>query len=239
MTGDLFLSDSYLKETSATVTEVIDDRFIVLDQTVFYPQGGGQPGDTGTLSRGTDRFTVQNTTKRDGRILHEVDRAGLTVGDTVAAAINWERRYKLMRHHTAAHLLSAVVHDHAGALISGNQIGEDKLRIDFTLEQYDPQQLQHYIDTANQLIQKNLDVHVRVLPREEALQLPGMVKLAGALPPNLPNLRIVSIGAGEDMIDEQADGGTHVRSTKEIGALKLEKAENKGKNNRRITVTLA
>lgn len=238
MAGELFLHDSYSRETDASVTGVIDERFIVLDKTIFYPQGGGQPGDTGTITAGEEKFTVLNTTKREGRILHEVDRPGLATGDHIHAAIDWNRRYAHMRHHTAAHLLSAVVHNHSGALITGNQISADKLRIDFSLDAYDPAALQHYVDIANQLIAKHLNVHVRFLPREEALQLPGVVKLAGALPPNIPELRIVSIGQGEDLADEQADGGTHVHNTKEIGKLRLLQAENKGKNNRRISVTI-
>jgi misacylated tRNA(Ala) deacylase len=238
MAGELYLHDSYKKETDAHVVHVFDDRFIVLNHTVFYAQGGGQPGDTGTLTKDSVTCTVLNTTKKDGMILHEVDKPGLVVGDKVHARINWERRYKLMRHHTAAHILSTVVHEHAGALITGNQISEDKLRIDFSLEAYDPLKLQHYIAIANDIIAKHLDVHVRFMPREDALQLPGIVKLAGALPPNIPELRIVTIGSGDTIADEQADGGTHVHNTKEIGRIQLASTENKGKANRRMTVTL-
>jgi misacylated tRNA(Ala) deacylase len=238
MTRALYLDDSYLQETTATVTAVIDERFVVLDQTVFYPQGGGQPGDTGVLVRNGESFTVINTTKRDGAILHELDRAGVYEGDEVLARIDWQRRYAHMRYHTAAHLLSAVIHKHAGALISGNQISAEKLRVDFSLEEYDPLQLQHYLAEANRIIAQHLTIHVRTLPREEALALPGIVKLAGALPPNIPELRIVSIGEGEQLVDEQADGGTHVHNTKEIGTIVLLNSENKGKNNRRMSVVL-
>jgi Ser-tRNA(Ala) deacylase AlaX len=236
---DLYLHDSYCKEMDAVVREVIGDC-VVLDQTCFYPQGGGQPGDTGTLVRPADGKTVNvlSTAKREGKILHQISEP-LHAGDHVHGTIDWERRYSLMRYHTAAHILSAVVHEHAGALITGNQIAEGKLRIDFSLENYDPVQMQHYVDEANRLIAKHVDVHTRFLPREEALRLPGVVKLAGALPPNIPELRIVSIGSGDDLIDEQADGGTHVLNTREIGTLKLERLDNKGKSNRRITVVFA
>lgn len=239
MSGELYLHDSYLKENDASVLEVIDGKFIVLDKTIFYPQGGGQPGDFGKLICNGKVFTVISTTKREGKILHEISEEGLKVGDNVHASIDWERRYKLMRYHTAAHILSSVVHNHAGAMITGNQIATDKLRIDFSLDAYDPLLMQHYVDEANRLIAKHVDVHTRVLPREEALQLPGVVKLAGALPPHIPELRIVSIGKGDDLIDEQADGGTHVANTREIGLLKLSALDNKGKNNRRITVILS
>jgi len=238
MAGELYLHDSYLRENEATVTEAFD-KYVVLDKTCFYPQGGGQPGDTGTLTSNEKIYTVTNTLKREGKILHELTEPGLAAGDQVRASIDWERRYKLMRYHTAAHILSAVVHDHAGALITGNQISTEKLRIDFSLDDYNPEQMQHYVDEANRLIAKHVDVYTRFLPREEALQLPGVVKLAGALPPNIPELRIVTIGSGDDQMDEQADGGTHVKNTREIGALKLAGLDNKGKNNRRITVVFA
>lgn len=241
MSGELYLHNSYLQENNATVVSVIDDKHIVLDATCFYPQGGGQPGDSGTIIRERDgrNFLVTSTLKRDGNIVHEVSEPGLMVHDCVHAKIDWERRYILMRYHTAAHILSAVVHERAGALISGNQIATDKLRIDFSLDAYDPVQMQHYVEEANRLIAKHVDVHTRIIPRDEALKLPGVVKLAGALPPTIPELRIVSIGSGEDLIDEQADGGTHVANTKEIGLLRLERLDNKGKNNRRITITFA
>jgi Ser-tRNA(Ala) deacylase AlaX len=234
MAGELYLHDSYAQEMQAVVHDVIDERFIVLDKTVFYAQGGGQPGDVGSLRCGTELFRVLNTTKKEGKILHEVDRPGIQVGEHVHGAIDWDRRHKLMRYHTAAHILSAVVHKHGGALITGNQISEEKLRIDFSLEAYDPLRMQHYVAEANRLIATNQDVHVRFMERDEALKLPGVVKLAGALPPNIPELRIVTIGD----IDEQADGGTHVRNTKEIGELSFAGVENKGKANRRLTVTL-
>jgi misacylated tRNA(Ala) deacylase len=235
MAGELYLHDSYQQEMEAIVQEIVDDRFIVLDQTVFYAQGGGQPGDTGVIECRGQEYKVLNTIKKDGKILHELDREGVVEGDHVHGAINWSRRYKLMRYHTAAHILCAVVHTATGALITGNQIAEDKLRIDFSLDPYDPQQMQQYVSEANKRIATNQDVHVRFMPRDEALKLPGVVKLAGALPPNIPELRIVTIGD----IDEQADGGTHVRNTKEVGMLSLVSLENKGKANRRMTVTFA
>jgi misacylated tRNA(Ala) deacylase len=236
MTEQLYLHDSYAKEMDAVVEEVIDVRFVVLDKSVFYPQGGGQPTDTGTLTCNGKAYSVVAVTKKNGKQLHEVSEPGLAVGNHVHGIIDWERRYALMRYHTAAHILSSVVHEHAGALISGNQIATDKLRIDFSIEQYDPNQIQHYVDEANRLIAKHVDVYTKFLPREEALKLPGVVKLASVLPPNIPELRIVSIGSGDDLIDEQADGGTHVNNTREIGKLKLVGVDNKGKNNRRITV---
>ena len=223
----------------ARVIGVRNERFIVLDSTVFYPQGGGQPGDTGTLKHNAETYRVLGTTKIEGEILHEVDREGIQEGDEVAGTIDWETRYAHMRYHTAAHVLSAVFHTQAGALITGNQISAQKLRIDFSLDDYDPARMQHYIDEANRLLAQSAPVHARTIAREEALKLPGVVKLAGALPPNIPALRILTIGdENTSIIDEQADGGTHVRNTREVGRIVFVSSENKGKNNRRVVVQL-
>jgi misacylated tRNA(Ala) deacylase len=239
MTELLFLDDSYLRSMQAHVLEVRDERFVIVDRTVFYPQGGGQPGDSGAIFRNNEKFTVINTTKKEGVLMHEVDRAGISAGDSIRGEIDWERRYTHMRYHTAAHILCAVFHNQGGALITGNQISSDKLRIDFSLDDYDPLRMQHYVAEANRLAALDAPVSVRTMAREEALQLPGIVKLAGALPPNIPQLRILTIGDERTgIIDEQADGGTHVHSTKEIGNIVFSASENKGKNNRRVTVVL-
>jgi misacylated tRNA(Ala) deacylase len=132
--------------------------------------------------------------------------------------------------HTAAHILSSVVHNDTGALITGNQLGLDRSRIDFNMENFDRTKLSDYLDKANDIINSDLDVKSFYLPRAEAMKLPSVVKLACALPPSIDNLRIVKIGD----FDTQADGGTHVKKTSEIGMLELVKVDNKGKNNRRI-----
>jgi len=236
MTDALYMDDSYLKEFEATVKSVKDEKFVVLDKTAFYPNGGGQPFDTGKLI-GPDReeYSVVFVGKFNGEISHEVDKPGLKEGDKVKGVLNWERRYAHMRYHTTAHIVSAVLHKETGAKISGNQIYEYKLRIDFNLDDFDKDALQSYVDKANEEIGKNVDVEVSYLKREEAMKIPGIVKLAGALPPSIDTLRIVKIGD----IDMQADGGTHVKNTSELGKLTLIKAENKGKNNRRIYVELS
>jgi Ser-tRNA(Ala) deacylase AlaX len=230
MTNALFLVDSYLKETSATVVSVKDGKYVTLDQTIFYAKGGGQPNDTGKIIRGPDIFNVVYVGKFSGEISHEVDREGLQAGDNVSCVLNWERRYKLMRSHTAAHVLTAVLNKGTGALITGNQLEEDHVRFDFSLEKFDKTLLEEYLAKANELFTKDIVVSWYELPREEALKIPGIVKMAEAFPPDLPVLRIVEILG----LDRQADGGTHVRNLKEIGKVELLKTENKGKNNRRI-----
>lgn len=238
MAGELFLHDSYAQEMRVSVLEALPDG-VVLGNTTFYPSGGGQPGDTGRLVKLPDEieYRVTDTVKRDGKIVHVLGEHDLQEHDVVAGWIDWDRRYKHMRYHTAAHILSAVVHSKAGALITGNQIRDDKLRIDFSLDEYDPAAFTHYVEEANRIIAMHLDVHVRFLPRDEALALPGVVKLAGALPPNLALLRIVTIGSRDTFLaDEQADGGTHVHNTRELAPLEIVSMENKGKANRRLTV---
>jgi misacylated tRNA(Ala) deacylase len=230
MTKALFFVDSYLKESPATVVSVKDGKYVILDQTIFYAKGGGQPNDTGKIIGGSEVFNVVYVGKFSGDISHEVDRVGLQPGDNVYCVLNWERRYKLMRSHTAAHVLTALLNKGTGALITGNQLEEDYVRFDFSLEKFDKTLLETYLNKANELFATDVAVNWYELPREEALKIPGIVKMAEAFPPDLPALRIVEIVG----VDRQADGGTHVRNLKEVGRLELLKTENKGKNNRRI-----
>ncbi len=230
MTEALFFEDSYLKESPATVVSVKDGKFVVLDQTIFYAKGGGQPNDTGRIIKGEEAYEVVYVGKFSGEISHEVDHAGLQAGDKVSCVLNWERRYKLMRSHTAAHVLAALLNKGTGALITGNQLEEDHVRFDFSLEKFDKPLLEAYLGKANELFGTDVPVKWYELPREEAMKIPGVVKMAGAFPPELPLLRIVEIVG----VDLQADGGTHVRNLKEVGKVELLKTENKGKNNRRI-----
>jgi len=230
MNKTLFLNDSYLKEFPATVISVKDGKYVTLDQTIFYPKGGGQPYDTGKIVRGTEVFSVVSVGKFSGEISHEVDNVGLQPGDKVQCSLNWERRYKLMRSHTAAHVLAALLNKGTGALITGNQLEEDHVRFDFNIEEFDRALLEEYLAKANQLFGTDVPVKWYELPREEAMKIPGVVKMAAAFPPELPTLRIVEIVG----VDKQADGGTHVKNLREIGKVELVKTENKGKNNRRI-----
>ncbi len=234
MKGALYMNDAYIKEFTAEVTSV-KDTYVTLSQTAFYPQGGGQPNDTGVLrTENGEAYKVLFVGKFDGAISHEVDKKGLLVGDRVTGILDWERRYALMRAHTASHVISSVFHDELGAKITGNQLSTEKIRIDFDLEQFDRDLIDKAIAKANEHLARNLPVTISELSSDEAKKNPSLVKLAGALPPNVPFLRIVSIGD----VDKQADGGTHVHTTKEVGKLKLLKAENKGKSNRRIYLAL-
>lgn len=229
MTELLYMKDSYLKEFEATVTKA-EGKIVVLDKTAFYPQGGGVPDDRGKLVAGDKTYYVRLVKKMGDVVIHEVDESGLNIGDKIRGWIDWDRRFMLMRMHTAAHILSAVVNRETGALITGNQIDLDKTRIDFDLETFDREKLGEYLEKANLEISKNQPITVEFLDREKVMQIPNVVKLAGALPPAIRELRIVKIGD----VDVQADGGPHVANTSEIGRIEIIDAENRGKNNRRV-----
>ncbi len=210
----------------------IDGEKIQLDQTLFYPKGGGVSCDTGTLND----LRVLETTREGDNILHQMNSSPpITVGDTVKGIVDWERRHRLMRMHTAGHLLSAIFFTRASCLITGNQIDNDRSRMDFNMESFDRSRIESFVDEANSLITKDAPVKTYFLPREEALKMPEMVKLAEAAPPAENQLRIVEI----EGIDRQADGGLHVAHLAEIGRIRLLKLENKGKTNRRLYYDLS
>jgi misacylated tRNA(Ala) deacylase len=234
MTRALYLQDSYMKECDATVVSVKDGKYVVLDQTIFYPKGGGQPWDTGKIICGSEVYNVVYVGKFSGEISHEVDRPSLREGDKVHCVLDWERRYRLMRSHTAAHLFASLLCNGTGALVTGNQLETDKIRFDFSLEEFNPEILEKYVYRTNELLKKDTPVRTYELPKEEALKIPGIVKMAEAFPPDIPRLRIVELVG----LDRQADGGTHVKNLNEVGQIKVLKTENKGKNNRRIYFTL-
>ena len=231
----LYLEDSYMRECTAAVASA-QGKELVLDRTVFYPRGGGQPFDTGAIISASGEFRVVSVAKRDGLIVHELGRdSGLKQGDEVRCVLDWERRYRLMRMHTAAHVLAAVMHAELGALITGNQLEEDKARFDFSLSGFDRTKFEQAVEKANALLSAGAELKTYSLPRDEAMKIPGIVKLAGALPPSITELRIVEIPG----IDVQADGGTHVRDLKEVGRIGILRLENKGRENRRIYFTLS
>ncbi len=231
----LYMKDSYIREFEATITKVTDGKFVVLDQTAFYPNSGGQPHDTGKMTRLSDGavFNVVFVGKFGGDISHEiqnVDPAELKQGDAVRCEIDWERRYRFMRSHTASHIISGLINEKTGALITGNQIGLDRTRIDFSLDDYDPNVMSGFIKEAGDKAAKGAPVEVSFISREEAEKTDGLSKLAKGLPSGINEIRIVDIVG----IDRQADGGTHVKNTREIGGVEFVKCENKGKSNRRV-----
>ncbi len=231
MTELLYLHDSYLKEREATVVKVTENK-IVLNQTIFYYTSGGQPHDTGIITKNKETSTVLNVyrDKETNEIIHEVDKPGLKEQDKVHLKIDWSRRYQHMRGHTAMHILSRVISEDIKDFSTGNQIGQDQSRIDFALKDFNVEKAKEYIEKTNQTLDQDHKVAVSFLKREEMLKDPELFRLKNILPKDIETFRIVAIGA----VDRQADGGTHVHSTKEVGKLELVKIENKGKENRRL-----
>jgi misacylated tRNA(Ala) deacylase len=231
LTKKLYWEQPYLQEFTAQVVGSEGTR-VELDQTLFYPKGGGVSCDTGVL--GGKR--VIETSKDGDTILHNLETASIfSLGQTVNGKIDWDRRHRLMRMHTAGHLLSALLYSGAKSLITGNQIDVEKSRMDFSLEIFYRTQIERFVNEANKLIAKDAPVKSYFLDRNEALKIPDMVKLAEAAPPVEAQLRIVEIAG----IDRQADGGLHVAQLKEIGRIELLKLENKGKTNRRLYYDVA
>lgn len=242
MTEVLYYLDCYLKEFEATVEKVTDGKYVVLDRTAFYPESGGQPNDTGKLVREEDGavFEVVYVGKFGDDISHEVavaDEAApiLKPGDKVKGIIDWERRYRHMRMHTATHVVANVIEKEAGAQISGNQLGLDKSRVDFSLEAFDRDKFAEYEKMANDVIAEKHPVNFYLVSREEAEEkLSRLTTLAKGFSEDIKEIRLVEI----EGITIEACGGTHLQNTGEIKGIRIEKLQNKGKSNRRMYFTL-
>lgn len=231
MTKMLFSEDAYRKSCSATVTAVTE-RGIVLDQTVFYPLGGGQPGDTGELESGAgESITILDTHKGEaGEILHLTDAEhGLQAGDTVTATLDWDRRFIHMRMHTGLHLLGSLVHFG----VTGGNISVAKSRLDFDMDSgIDKQQVQQAL---NELIAADHELRTSWITDAELDAQPELVRTLSVQPPRgAGRVRLLEICD----VDLQPCGGTHVHRTGEVGAMRIGKVENKGRHNRRINVHL-
>lgn len=232
-TEELYRDDSYLKSCDATVVDVTDRGALVLDRTVFYYTGGGQPGDSGTLSFDGGSIRIGTTIQVDGDILH-IPEEGQTlppVGTKVVTEIDWDRRYSLMKMHTAMHLLCALV----PCGVTGGQVGEDKSRLDFDVGD-------HTLDkdalTAqlNDLIAQDHPLQTLWITDAELDANPELVRTMSVQPPrNAGRIRLVKVG---EAVDLQPCGGTHIARTGEIGALRIGKIENKGAKNRRVNIHL-
>lgn len=235
-TKQLYLRDSYQKEFEAKI-ERVNGNEVVLDQTAFHPLTGGVSFDTGFLeSGGVKRAVVRVEINRETKEISHIvdDTSGLKAGDTVRGSIAWDRRYRLMRLHTTAHLIAAVMYRDHDARITGGQVDPDQAKMDFNLPRTDREVFEDAVAKANLEVQKNTALKIYFLNRDEALKIPGVVKLAERMPPDVKDFRIVEIPG----IDLQADGGPHVNNTGEIGEVSLVKIENKGKTQRRLYFTV-
>ena len=235
-TERLYLQDAYLREFTATVVESSPSG-VVLDRTAFHPSGGGQPDDLGRLRFGSEIVQVTGLSESDAHVFHTVVPAGahLSAGAIVVGELDWDRRYAFMRAHTMLHILSGVVYHRLGATTSGGQIYEGRARMDFTLAEFGRPLVEGLVDAVNEIVAKDLPVHVRFVSRDEAAAQPSLVRVATALPAGLERVRLIDI----EGFDVQADGGTHVRSTAEVGPVRLGKLENKGARNKRLYLDIA
>ena len=232
MTKILCYDDSYLQEFDATVVMETSDG-VILDQTAFYPGGGGQPCDTGRLVDQENTYTVNKVSRKDGYCIHHVDGPVPKKGTSVQGKIDWERRYRLMRTHTALHTLCGIVWREYGAKVTGSDMKLLSARMDFELERMTTDFASEVEETVNHELMSAHPVVVKTLPREEAFQIPDLIRTKiNLLPSSINEVRVVEIVG----LDLQADGGTHVKNTSEVGKIKVVKHESKGRINKRLRI---
>jgi len=238
MTTLLYQTDSYLKDNQALVTQALpEEHAVILDQTVFYPGGGGQPSDTGILLWKGKRLTVQKVKKSGEDVLFylSADSEIPGVGESVECHIDWERRYQLMRTHSAMHVLCGVIFRDYGATVTGGDMDPLKGRMDFEFETMQKDLVAAIEQAVNQEVGKSLPIRTTILPREEAFKIPDLIRTKiNLLPEGIQFVRVVEIVG----LDLQADGGTHVQNTSEIGKIRIVDYKSKGKINKRIYIEL-
>ena len=236
MTDLLFHKDSYLQSTNATVIKIVEDNGIVLDRTVFYPGGGGQPHDLGVISIGNQDVAVTKVQNVKGEVIHWVeDNHGITTGQSVTAEIDWDRRYTLMRTHTALHILCGVVWRDYKAQVTGGDMQPGTARMDFEFENMTAEFAEQIEDTINREVNDNRTIEVNFLTREQANQVPDLIRTKiNLLPEAISEIRTIDISG----LDLQADGGTHVKNTSEVGFIKVTGHESKGRINKRLRIAL-
>lgn len=237
MTELLYHVDSYLREFDAVV-EGVGEAGVVLNRTAFYPGGGGQPHDVGVLRRKRDgaEVAVRRMSMKAGVAFHGGEKGGMAAGDAVAGVIDWERRYQLMRTHTALHILCGVVWRDYGAPVTGGDIKSLRARMDFELESMTADFAAEIERRANAEVSADRPVKSAVLPRDEAFQIPDLIRTKiNLLPEHITEVRVVDISG----LDMQADGGTHVARTGEVGRIAVVGHESKGRINKRLRIELA
>ena len=233
MTELLFLRDAYLRECISTVVEVRDNA-VVLDKTIFYYTGGGQPHDTGVLGGNV----VVDVRKDGDDVLHFlIDGAALpSVGDVVECSLDWDRRHRLMRTHTAMHVLCGVIWNEWKVPVTGGNMEPLSARMDFELPEVPEGFAQRVEQLVNDAVAADYPIKVSFLPRDTAVEDEDLIRTKVSLiPANVKEIRVVDIVG----LDKQADGGTHVASTRDVGTVRVVKMENKGKGFRRLRVEIA
>lgn len=234
MTELLYQTDSYLGEFDATATAVEGDA-VALDRTAFYPGGGGQPYDVGSLTAQGVTWKATKVRKAGDVVWHQVEGTPPAPGTTVRGTLDWERRYQLMRTHTAMHILCGVVFRDHGASVTGGNMEPLRGRMDFEFETMHQELVREIEDKVNAEIAAAREVRVKILPREEAFQIPDLIRTKiNLLPEGIVLVRTVEIVG----LDLQADGGTHVANTREVGHIRVVDYKSKGKINKRIEVAV-
>ena len=239
MTAALYHTDSTLREFTARIVSIDETaRTVLLDRTAFYPGGGGQPADGGTLASAGRIYPLEKVRKSGEEIWHTLggDAPLPAPGDEMTGRLDWDRRYALMRTHTALHILCGVVFRDYGALVTGGEMDPLKGRMDFEFESLTAE-LVHVIEAAvNREVQADRPVRVAILPRAEAFQIPDLIRTKiNLLPPGIEFIRTVEIVG----LDLQADGGTHVARTAEVGRIRVTDYKSKGRINKRLYIELA
>lgn len=233
-TDELAPKDSYLSTAEGRVLEVTDEG-LFLDRTVFYARGGGQPGDVGTISWDGGSVQVVDTIRRDGKPFHVVAEGSVLPdpGAPVEGTIDWDRRYVTMRTHTALHALSGVVYRDYGAKVTGGNMTPGEARMDFELDGISVEFGAEVERKLNDELVKGYPTEIIVMAREIALQDPDLIRTkVNLIPEFVKEIRVVDIKG----LDRQADGGTHVKSTLEVGRIEVVKTESKGKANKRMRI---
>ena len=235
MTEELFLKDSYLREFEAGIIG-LSGREVILERTAFYPGGGGQPPDKGTLGIGPVRASVVDVRREVGEVVHVLDNP---IPDTVReleGELDWERRYGHMRHHTALHVLSGVIWQSFGAKVTGGQMRSDRARMDFSFPgEWTTDVVGEIEQLTNEALASARPVKVYEVAREEALENPDLIRTqVNLVPERVKTIRIVEI----EGLDTQADGGTHVANTDEVGQIEITGHKSKGRQNKRIEFVL-
>ena len=233
----LYHEDSYLKSFDATVLAV-EGNAVALDRTAFYPGGGRQMADRGALIVQGRRLPVVGLAKRDEVVWHEVDAGDgppPAAGEVITGELDWDFRYHMMRTHTALHMLCGVIFRDFGAQVTGGQMYADRARMDFAMETFSPDTTHLIERCVNDEVGVGREIKAYTLPRAQAFEIPDLIRTKiNLLPPGIATIRIVEIVG----LDLQADGGTHVRNTREVGGIAVVKTENKGRANKRMEIVL-
>lgn len=234
MTKELYHVDAYMKTFMANV-EQVEEHGVVLDQTAFYPGGGGQPSDVGFLKYANREVPVIKVRRVEGKIWHQLDGEPPMEGAQVEGILDWERRYQLMRVHTAMHILCGVIFRDYGASVTGGNMEPLRGRMDFEFETMQKELVNEIEDKINKEVEQARNVKTAILPREEAFTIPDLIRTKiNLLPEAITEVRIVEI----EGLDLQADGGTHVANSSEVGAIRIVDYKSKGAINKRLVVEL-